>query len=107
MSFIGRKPGNVVWTQVNIEWGDDQYEDWFGPYSSCEEVVMSHIWDKRGTYEIKAKAKDEFGAESEWGYLEVTMPVNQHSYSFPLIQRLLERFPNAFPILRQLLEMYT
>ena len=39
----------------------------------------------------------------EGGELEVSMPVNQHSYSFPLLQRLLECFPNAFPILRQLL----
>jgi hypothetical protein len=37
--------------------------------------------------------------------LEVTMPVNQHSYSFPLLQRLLERFPNMFPKLHNLLEL--
>jgi len=86
-----------------IDWGDETYEDWIGPYDSGEEVLVSHTWNKRGTYEIKAKAKDIFDAEGEWGTLEVTMPVNQQSYSFPLLQRLFDRFPNAFPILRNLL----
>jgi len=88
-----------------IEWGDDTFEEWIGPFVSGEEVVLSHTWDEEDTYTIRAKAKDIFDAESQWGTLSVTMPVNQHSYSFPLLQRLLERFPNAFPILRQLLDM--
>jgi len=37
--------------------------------------------------------------------VSLATPVNQHSYSFPLLQRLLERFPNAFPLLRHLLDM--
>ena len=86
-----------------IDWGDDTYEDWIGPYPSGQEIVRSHTWDEQGEYTIRAKARDIFEEESDWGYLEVTMPVNQHSYSFPLLQRLLERFPNAFPILRHLL----
>ena len=50
-------------------------------------------------------AKDTSHARSDWAYLEVTMPVNQQFYLFPLLQRLLERFPNAFPILRHLLDL--
>jgi len=86
-----------------IEWGDGEFEDWFGPYASGEEVVVSHSWNEQDTYTIRARAKDTDNLWGPWGELEVTMPVNQHIYSFPLIQRLLERFPNAFPILRQLL----
>lgn len=87
-----------------IDWGDGSYVDWFGPYESGEEVTVSHTWDEQGEYNIRAKTKDIFEAESEWGTLQVTMPVNQHSYSFPLLQRILELFPNAFPILRYLIE---
>ena len=87
----------------HIEWDDNYITELFHRPSG-EEVVASHTWDDRGTYTIRAKARDIFDAESDWAYLEVTMPVNQHSYSFPLLQRLLERFPNAFPILRHLLE---
>ena len=93
--------GDDIW--YFIDWGDDSNSGWFGPYASGEEITKSHTWDNEDTYTIRAKAKDIFDAESEWGTLEVTMPVNQHFYSFPLLQRLHERFPNAFPILRQLL----
>ena len=67
-------------------------------------IPVLHKWKWRGVYTIRVKAIDTFGLESDWAYLEVTIPVNQQSYSFPLIQRLLERFPNMFPILRHLIE---
>jgi hypothetical protein len=36
--------------------------------------------------------------------VSLTTPVNQYYQSFPLIHRLMERYPDAFPILRNLLE---
>jgi len=87
-----------------IDWGDGTNSGWIGPYNSGQEITESHTWDARDTYTIRAKAKDIFDEESQWGTLEVTMPVNQQFYSFPLLQRLLELFPNMFPILRNLLE---
>ena len=62
-----------------IDWGDDTFEEWIGPYASGEEVTISHAWSEQGTYEIKAKAKDVFGAESNWATLLVAMPVDQQS----------------------------
>ena len=87
-----------------IDWGDDQFEEWIGPYASGEEVRASHTWSEQGTYTIKAKARDIFDKESDWAYLEITMPVNQQ-FSNSLFLRLLERFPNAFMILRHVLEL--
>ena len=87
-----------------IAWGDFTYEKWIGPYSSGEEVTVGHTWSKKGTYNIYSRNKDIYGAEGGTSKLKVWMPVNQNVYSFPLLQRLLERFPNAFPILRHLLE---
>ena len=84
---------------------DEEFENWFGPYDSGEEVIISHTWDEQDTYTIRARAKDTNNLWGPWGELEVSMPVNQHSYSFPLLQRLLERFPNMFPILRHLLDI--
>jgi outer membrane protein assembly factor BamB len=103
-TFVSNDPENQD-IRYYIDWGDDSYEEWIGPYSSGEEVVVSHTWDEEKTYTISAKAKDTLDVESPWSTLKVTMPVNQHSYSFPLLQRFLECFPNAFPILRQLLEL--
>jgi len=86
----------------NVDWGDEEFIDWFGPYSSGEEVVVSHAWSTEGSYTVRARAKDTNNLWGPWGELEVTMPVSQQAYSFPLLQRLFEIFPNMFPILRQI-----
>jgi len=86
-----------------IDFGDDTGEVCVGPFPSGTCASVNHTWTEEGTYTVKAKATDIYGAESDWATLEVEMPVNQHSYSFPLLQMILERFPNAFPILRYLL----
>jgi len=83
-----------------IDWGDGKTTDWIGPYDSGEEIIQSHTWLIRGTYEVKVKARDAHGMESDWGTLSVTMP---YEPQFPFIQWLLERFPHAFPLLRYLL----
>ena len=84
-----------------IDWGDDTNTGWIGPYDSGEQIIYSYTWTEQGTYEIKCKAKDIFDAESDWGTLEVSMPVNQ-PVQFPIMSWLLERFPNMFPMLRHL-----
>ena len=86
-----------------IDWGDGATSSWVGPYPSGDLIPISHTWSKKGTYMIKAKAKDVYGNESDWGTLSVTMPF---SYNIPFMNfwmKLFERFPNIFPILRQLL----
>jgi len=85
-----------------IEWGDGEFDDWIGPYSSGQEITVSHTWDEQDTYTIRARAKDTDNLWGPWGELEVTMPVNQQ-YQYPMFHWFFERFPNAFPILRQLL----
>ncbi len=84
-----------------VDWGDDTFEEWLGPYDSGEKASATHSWTQ-GTYTIKVKAKDTFDVESDWGILDITMPVNQQS-AHPWFHWLLYRFPNAFPILRQIL----
>ena len=85
-----------------IKWDDGYVEVWDGPHASGVNVDIEHTYTKQGTFTIEAKAKDICDAESGWGTFEVTMPRNRLLTS-PLFMRLLERFPNAFPILRQLL----
>lgn len=48
--------GDDIW--LWIEWGDDDIEEWIGPYDSGEVVTVSHTWDEMGAYVIKAKSKD-------------------------------------------------
>ena len=49
-----------------FNWGDGTATDWIGPINSGENIKIKHIWEKIGRYQIKVKAKDIHGAESEW-----------------------------------------
>jgi hypothetical protein len=71
-----------------IDWGDNQFEEWIGPYESSEEITISHIWVEQGDYKIRVKVKDIEGAESDWANLEISMPVNQHYPTFRLISTI-------------------
>lgn len=86
-----------------IDWGDTTNTGWIGPYNSSEEISLSHSWINSGTYIIKAKAKDIFGAEGNWGTLQVTIP-RLKNIKGNLILKFLERFSNVFPILKYLLK---
>jgi len=91
-SFNSTDPvGNDVY--YFIDWGDNKYEDWFGPFSSGVEVVKTHVFEYPGTYNIYAKAKDINEEESIWGMLTVTMPRDKATYDNLLSLRLVERFP--------------
>jgi hypothetical protein len=85
------------------DWADGTALTWDGPYTSGQTATASHIWSAKGSYSIKVKVKDITGAESIWSDpLPIKMP---YSYN-PILQffeLLFQRFPNAFPILRQLM----
>ncbi|MHA2367090.1 MAG: NosD domain-containing protein, partial [Candidatus Hodarchaeales archaeon] len=75
-----------------IQWGDGTSPiEWIGPYSSGEEVTVSHTFSRQETFTIEAKAKDDYGLESSWGQLSVSMPRNRMVHYFYFTQ-LLERF---------------
>ena len=95
--------GDDVW--YFIEWGDGDIEEWIGPYSSGQGITVSHTWDEEDTYTIRAKAKDIFDQESDWGTLEVSMPVNL-PVQFPFISWLIDRFPNLFPLLQHIFQSW-
>ncbi len=79
-----------------FSWGDGTSNGWLGPYDSDVEVSSDKSWSSQGDYEIKVKAKDAHGAESEWSDpLTVSMPKNKPKLfnlnlnDFPIIQKLL------------------
>jgi hypothetical protein len=86
-----------------IDWGDSSNSSWIGPSPSGDVVIQSHTWSKKGTYLVKAKAKDIYGAESDWGTLSVTMPCSYEILFLSFWEMLFERFPHVFPILRYLM----
>jgi len=85
-----------------VDWGDGTNEQTMD-YMPGFAVSLKHTWTYKGTYTIRAKAIDTFGLESDWRTLTVIMPYEPSQY--PFIHWLLERFPNAFPLLRYQLGM--
>ncbi|UCD14649.1 MAG: PKD domain-containing protein [Thermoplasmatales archaeon] len=48
-----------------FDWGDETFT-WTDWLESGENVSVSHIWEEPGNYEIKVKARDKYGLDSEW-----------------------------------------
>ena len=76
-----------------IDWGDATYEDWSGPHTSGETIIIGHTWPpKTSIYQIKAKAKDTYGSESDWGTLLVFV-LSPRNSDHSLLLRIIQRFP--------------
>jgi hypothetical protein len=85
------------------DWGDGTLPVWIGPFESNEMISTNHTWESMSLLQIKVKAKDTSGAESDWSEsLPVIMPKTAPPI-ISLLQWILERYPHAFPILRHLL----
>lgn len=49
-----------------VDWGDGTNSGWVGPYNSGQTITISHTWVDVGVYLVKVRAKDIWGARSEW-----------------------------------------
>ena len=85
-----------------MNWSDNTSNQLIGPYYSGEEAALSHTWSEKGTYTVKVKARDIYGAESDYATLDIKMPYS-YNPTLQFLELLFQRFPHAFPILRQLL----
>ena len=89
-SFVSEDSyGNDLYYFIN--WGDDTFEDWFGPFSSGEIVTIKHNWSTKGMYNIKARAKTLNGLMSAWGEFEFKIPRGKISI-YNYFYRFLEKF---------------
>lgn len=97
--------GDDVYYYLN--WGDDYWfggaVGWIGPYKSGQGITLEKIWEQKGNYTVRVKAKDRYDAKSDWETLSVKMPCLYNILLIQFWERLFERFPQAFPILRYLL----
>jgi len=48
-----------------FDWGDGTYSEWLGPFPSGTSAEGSHAWGEAGNYDVRVKAKDDYG-ESSW-----------------------------------------
>ncbi len=85
-----------------FDWDDGTSSGWIGPCNSGETITAKHKWTTKGNYEIRVKAKDINGTQSEWSNpLPISTPRNFIIKNM-LFNKLLNKFPYAFPILRYL-----
>ena len=85
-----------------IDWGDNTNTGWTRLLSSGEYFNSSHTWIQKGSYTIKAKAKDIYGAESEWSTFIVSMPKNIDINIIIFLQKIIQRFPIFEKMLNQI-----
>jgi cytochrome oxidase Cu insertion factor (SCO1/SenC/PrrC family) len=81
-TFVSTDPNNDK-VEYYIEFGDEVYSNgWVGPLNSGEPLEIYYEWyQDYGDHIIRAKARDEKGAESEWATLKVTVPKNKKEMS--------------------------
>jgi len=61
-----------------FDWDDGRLPEWIGPIDSGQDIIVTHTWTAQGTYNIKVRAMDEHGSESEWSDpLSISMPKNK------------------------------
>jgi hypothetical protein len=101
-TFVSTDPENNSIKYV-VDWDDDSKDETI-LYKSGEVVTLSHSWENKSKYTITAKAVDEYGASSNLSYHEINIPRNRaNTNNNYIINWLLERFPNMFPLLRYIL----
>jgi len=67
--------GDKVYFYINM--ADGWLDRWAGPYSSYDVKNLLYYWENAGIYKIKAKAKDEYGAETSWCTHRLIIPRNR------------------------------
>jgi hypothetical protein len=49
-----------------FDWGDGTISAWFGPFASGATGEGAYIWTTAGIFDVRVKAKDVNGGESDW-----------------------------------------
>jgi hypothetical protein len=85
-----------------FSWGDGTESGWLGPVDSGAVYKASHVWNKKGTYQIKTRVKDETGLVSDWSEpLIVSMPRSSiFIYTHPILRWLIEQVSSVLQIVR-------
>ncbi|KYK21810.1 hypothetical protein AYK24_08675 [Thermoplasmatales archaeon SG8-52-4] len=79
-----------------IKWGDN-ITDFIGPYKSGISAIAGHNWTNKGTYVMKTRARDSFGANSTWSKYNIKIPRN-YIKSLNLFDYFIKNIQNLFKI---------
>lgn len=96
--------GDNIYYKWSIQ--DGPTTGWLGPYKSGTEVYIYHTWKKKGTYEVKIKARDINGIESDWSPPHTITVPRDRSVNNQLLLKLLEKILDRFPVLYQIIKYF-
>ena len=92
-----------------VDWDDGNDTGWIGPYSSGEQIILNHSWKQKGSYWIKAWAKDTLEGKSSQASFKISILTNDKSkqtyqrsldpFIIKILEKLIKRFPAVFSIL--------
>jgi hypothetical protein len=93
-----------------IEWGDGEITDWTDYYQSGSAGYSEeHTWAVKGSYKIRAKARDINDEESDWTEhnIRITTPRStQTNYLLiKYLENILESILNSFPLLAKIIDL--
>jgi len=111
----GRIKIEHIYTTSSIEPDGDQIRylfDWGDGnititeyYPSGETVSISYRWNEQGTFNIRVRSQDEYGAWSDWSDpLSVSMPRNKLYTNRPFL-KFLQNIMELFPLFERLLRL--
>jgi predicted secreted protein len=84
-SFSLSDPDNdLIYLKVN--WGDGTITPWLGPYQTGHAITINYTWLVEGEYNLRAKARDTYGAESEWSDVVLVTVINDDAPTIPDIR---------------------
>jgi len=88
-----------------IDWDDGTSTGYIGPYSSGEQIKISHSWNFKGKYWIKSWAKDEKDGESQQANYQINI-LTDKSYNYnknQLFEQMIYKFLLNFPVIHYML----
>ena len=92
-------PNPTDMIRYGISWNNDRNVDLWTDYHHSNEKVTINCEEKKGVFGIIAQ--DSKGAQSAF----TSVSSNTNIPNFPILSKILEKYPNAFPILRSILNI--
>jgi len=87
---------------ILFDWGDGISSGWVG-----ETFEVSHIWSEKGTYNIRVKAKDIDGTQSEWSDIFGVSMLREKKISKTETVQLIKKLVDRFPISKEIFSLPT
>ena len=86
------------------DWGNGEITEWKGLVSSNETIFKKYVFEDKGEYQIRIKAKDSTGLESDWSDpLPITVPRTK-ILQLPILQ-FLQKALFIFPMLQKIIDL--